>query len=251
MMEAETGVVRFENMDENTFVTLLQFAYSGDYVPPPYERAGGTNTIKEVNTFEALVVGTPVSIQDSVKNCARVKNDECSDEWSGWTSSSKKTKSPSPNLELSKKDVARREFITREYSYPTYNNDQYKPRPNKSPDENYTNVFIGHARLYAFAEKYGIEALRMLTLQKLQGTLMKFKLYKSRIRDIVELLRFSYSNENTPDRERGIDQLRELVTRYTVCEAEALMESEEYLTFLEEGGPFVRDMSLMLLKRLN
>jgi hypothetical protein len=93
----------------------------------------------------------------------------------------------------------RQEFTARKYQCPTYGGDRYEPQPNKSPNENYTNV-LG-TRLYAFAEKYLIESLRMLALRRLQGTLMKSKLYKPRIWDIVELQQFSFSNENTPDRE--------------------------------------------------
>lgn len=37
-------------------------------------------------------------------------------------------------------------------------------RENKSLEEDYTPVFLGYARLYVFAEKWGIDSLKTLTI---------------------------------------------------------------------------------------
>jgi len=114
--------------------------------------------------------------------------------------------------------------------------------PNRTPEEDYTPVFLGHARLYVFAEKYGISTLRSLTLDRLHRTLIYFTLFKERIGDVVALARYAYSNDNTPDYESDIvDDLRRLVTQYIVCEFKTFANTEQFCTLLEEGGPFVRD----------
>lgn len=60
--------------------------------------------------------------------------------------------------------------------------------------EDYTEVFLCHARLYVFAEKYDIEPLRKLSKQKIHQTLIGFHLYTERVGDIVVLLRYVYAN---------------------------------------------------------
>lgn len=119
--------------------------------------------------------------------------------------------------------------------------------PNRKPEEDYTPVFLGHARLYVFAEKYGISTLRSLTLNRLHRTLVYFTLFKERIGDVVALARYAY--DNTPDYESDIiDDLRRLVTQYIVCEFKTFASTEQFCSLLEEGGPFVRDWWRLVLK---
>lgn len=114
--------------------------------------------------------------------------------------------------------------------------------PNRTAEEDYTPVFLGHARLYVFAEKYGASTLRALALSKLHRTLTYFTIFKERIGDVIALVRYAYSNENTPDYDSEIvDDLRRLVTQYVVCEFRAFANTEQFCSLLEEGGPFVRD----------
>lgn len=114
----------------------------------------------------------------------------------------------------------------------------------QEPCEDYTEVFLCHARLYVLAEKYDIEPPRRLTKQKLHQTLISFTLYKERVGDIVALLRYTYAN--TPDRDHATDELRELVMKYIVCKYDKMAPSEEFLDLMEEGGACVRDCLSML-----
>ena len=68
------------------------------------------------------------------------------------------------------------------------------PRSNMHPQENYTEVFLSHARLYVFAEKYDIQPLKKLSRQKLQHTLAIYTLYPERVGDITTLLKYVYVN---------------------------------------------------------
>jgi hypothetical protein len=68
----------------------------------------------------------------------------------------------------------------------------------------------------------------------LQRTLAEFTLYDERIGDIINLLRYSYSN--TTDRSESIDDLRLLVVHYSACVVEDLSRSNEFQLLLEEVG---------------
>ena len=73
-------------------------------------------------------------------------------------------------------------------------------------------------------------------------------------RDVIALVRYAYSNDNTPDYDSDIvDDLRRLVTQYVGCEFKAFANTEQFCSLLEEGGPFVRDwwslVRILYLKR--
>ena len=141
------------------------------------------------------------------------------------------------------KDIAWREFekLSPEGSCAP---SEHRAQINTEPCEDYTEVFLCHARLYVFADKHHIEPLRKLAKHKLQRTLIAFNLYTERIADVVELIRYVY--ENTPPRGHTRDELRELVMRYVVCQYDKLALSEDFLNLMEEGGACVRDCFSML-----
>ena len=111
-------------------------------------------------------------------------------------------------------------------------------RQNSCAEEDYTPVFLGHARLYVFADKWGIEALKTLSLHKLHKTLVTFTPYSARLGDVAELVRYTY--KHTPDFSHEIDDLRFLVMDYLTCEVTNLIRSPEFEQLLEQGGPFAQ-----------
>jgi hypothetical protein len=123
-------------------------------------------------------------------------------------------------------------------------------RQNSNPTEDYTPVFLGHAQLYVFAEQWGIDVLKTLALSKLHKTLTSFTLYAVRRPDIVELLRYTFSNDHTPDRVGAVDDLRSLVMLYTACEVESLVHCPEFLSLVGEGGQLAQNLVQMLVKRI-
>ena len=90
--------------------------------------------------------------------------------------------------------------------------------------------------------------LKSLALHKLHRTLLSFKMYASRIGDVIELARYAYSSEHTCEwSENGaINELREIVVEYIVREIEAIGGSRGLLALMEEGGPFVMDFWSLL-----
>lgn len=124
-------------------------------------------------------------------------------------------------------------------------------RQNSNPTEDYTIVFLSYAQLYVFAEKWGIDVLKTLALSKLQKTLTSFTLYVVRRPDIVELLRYTFSNDHTPDRVGAVDDLRLLVMLYTACEVESLVHCPEFLSLVGKGGQLAQNLVQMLMKRIS
>ena len=109
----------------------------------------------------------------------------------------------------------------------------WKPRQNKESCEDYTQVFLCHACLYVISDRYCIEPLQELALQKLRLTLSTFILFNERVSDIVELVQYTYAH--TMEHEEGIDKLRSLVMDYVVCQMEAIVEDKNFITLLQES----------------
>ena len=127
----------------------------------------------------------------------------------------------------------------------------FEPRQNVERCEGYRPVFLGHARLYVFAEKWDIDNLRQLSLHKLQQTLACFELYRERLVDVTELLTYAYSNDNTRDRQDDtIDELRSLLAHYAACVVKDLNADASFQDFMENNGAFGRDLIQELTKRL-
>ncbi len=83
----------------------------------------------------------------------------------------------------------------------------------------------------------------------LQRTLIEFTLYDERIENIINLLRYSYSN--TTDRSESIDDLRLLVVHYFACVVENLSRSNEFQLLLKKVDSFARDLVKQMLERLS
>ncbi|OCK73622.1 hypothetical protein K432DRAFT_312391, partial [Lepidopterella palustris CBS 459.81] len=120
-------------------------------------------------------------------------------------------------------------------------------RTKQEPYHNYTEVFLCHARIYMFAEKYNIEPLKALSLHKLQQILIHYVIYKDRIEDFVSLLRYSYS---LPASQGSVNSLGLLVTQYAACVVEELGKSHTFFLALEESGPLGKDIIKQVLWRV-
>jgi hypothetical protein len=117
--------------------------------------------------------------------------------------------------------------------------EQFVPHSNTSPMQDFKSVFLGHARLYALADNYGVEPLKELILYKLFKALKSFTIYETRVDGIIEFVRFSY--KNTPSYDNGVDGLRKLAARYIASVLDAIAKSEPFIKLLQEGGEFVKD----------
>jgi hypothetical protein len=264
----ESKTETLKDVDEDTFSRFCEFAYKGDYCPPVFE-------FEEDEVIEA---GSDVHVNGDINSDAISPPPEAdppmdepapyiyeeeppaapplAEDIDGWGFGSGKKKSKKGGKSAyfkqpSKRALFRQEFLEREYST-TQSIDATieacKPVRNKSHNENYLPVFLGHAKLYVFADKYDVQPLKLLALKKLYQTLVIFTPYAQRVGDIVGLVKFTYENtveraassdENTGD-EIVIEELRDLVVGYVMYELEKV-SGEEFNHLIGEGGDFVVD----------
>jgi hypothetical protein len=125
--------------------------------------------------------------------------------------------------------------------------DACKPAPNEEMNESYLPVFLGHAQLYVLAEKYNVVSLKKLAHHKLHRTL-PIKLYAKRIDDIIGLVRYAYSDENTMDNDDEPDELRALVLHYVGHEMDMICDTDVFYALMGEGGAFVINFWRMMMK---
>ncbi|RDA89193.1 hypothetical protein CP532_0504 [Ophiocordyceps camponoti-leonardi (nom. inval.)] len=112
----------------------------------------------------------------------------------------------------------------------------WQPRVNKNPGENYSEVFLAHARLYIFSDRYGLERLAQIALLKLHKVLAKFRFFKERACDFVPLVELVYCHP-VPE------VIRHLVGLYTACKVKKLWRSERFRELVEACS----DLSMGLL----
>ena len=124
------------------------------------------------------------------------------------------------------------------------------PRPNESPEEDYTEVFLSHARLHVFADKYDIEMLKTLTLEELHATIAKYTLYPERTGDIIALLRCVYDRPAQPT--EGMEGMRTLMAEYIGYKMDILMNDGNFqVLMIDNGGPLLGDFVAVVGKRIS
>ena len=151
------------------------------------------------------------------------------------------------SYEISSKHKLKQAFNELRYTGHDVRTDVPPPRPNMLPSEDYTEVFLCHARLYVFAEKYDIQPLKMFAIHRLHQLLKVYRLYPERVVDITSLMRYVYANTRADDK---AEPMRALLMHYVGCEMNTLVNSEIFKAFLEEGGSFVGDFLGIVSKRI-
>ncbi|GIZ37863.1 hypothetical protein CKM354_000129400 [Cercospora kikuchii] len=271
MREAREGQARIEEVDENTFARFVEFCYTKDYPAAEHaivldaasiEQEKQPSEVAEVNSIPAHG-NVPRAAEDEYMDVAEPALG-FDDNWGDFSFPSKKKAkkagykiaAPSqwesaPATSSRKRTVAWKDF--QNMSWNSQSNGSKVPadqaRPNKEACEEYTDVFLSHARLYVFADTYAIEPLRVLSLQKLHKVLGTFTLFKGREEDIATLLQYTY--QNTAERDAKMDELRKLVIKYVSCNVEKLRSNETFKKTLAAENSSSVDLIEMLLPRLD
>ena len=245
MIEAQVGRVVWEDLNVNTFVRFIQFAYLGDY-PAPASLPTASPTVAAVPAaplFTFFPSKAPALSLDPISSKAfGIDEKAFKDVFPPLSKTRQEKTPPKTSVEHSFKDL---DYPARVPATEYFKS--CKPRPNQ-PSEDFTPVFIAHAELYVFAEKYGIKILKQTALHKLHKTLAIYLINPIDIRPIIELIRYTFSDDNTLDQENHLDDLRGLVTAYVTSEIKIIGKCEQFLMLLEEGGPFVRKVWLTTTK---
>lgn len=217
MREANERCAIWADVDPETFVRFSEYAYTGDYqAAPRYTR-------EEMGRREFLP--PPItSLPPIAKKVKKTKTSSTSDEFVG----------PTKNKDLWSQ-------FKKLYPDPVPN---AKPAEN-IPEDDFSEVFLSHARLYVLADCYDVSALKLLCLRKLRQTLERFIVYEESIDAVVQLVCFCY--EHTVES----DDMRDLVNMYTACKVADLWQSNAFQSFVVETGEYAGGLISEMLKRLD
>jgi hypothetical protein len=73
-------------------------------------------------------------------------------------------------------------------------------------------------------------------------TLSTLRLDASKVQEVIDLARYAYLDDSTPDLETEIDGLRKLICFYIAANVEVVSEHTSFMDLIEGGGAFVRDL---------
>jgi hypothetical protein len=231
MSEGLAHEARWEDVDKETFMRFAQFAYIGDYSIP------------------TMIVKPSAPIADDRPRPPSPEFFIPSDEW---TANKAGKKHAYPRAVPVSKTIPVFKDLIYPRPMPQFNFEgTYNPKVGEGLVENIGEILRIHASLYVLAEKWGIDRLKRLTLFKIHKTLSLFSLDTLRLEDVVDFVRYVYSDERTPDLESTVDELRELVRQYIVANAEFTSRNATFLALVEEGGALARDLWKYVAPRVN
>jgi len=216
--------VGLDDVDESTFLAFIRWTYTKDH--PAQE-----HTTIEPEEAAAPEVDFPAP----------------DDDW-GWGKPKKGKKKKTKPTEPAVQGFLRESFISQQRDPDLAPASIPSARANKGPEEDYTEVLLGHARMYVFAEKYDIQDLKKLALQKLQHQLAIHTLYVERCGEILALLRYVYANTREEEGEEGV---RGMLAHYVGVEMGMLVKDGEIKEFMLEEGECLGDFLRMFAARVN
>ena len=257
MAEAREGCAVLEDVDEQTFVRFSEYAYTGDYPvaepiivmdPAMIVDAEEPKSVHPQSEIDIEGFAEPKLAPEDCPGPIVDDTDVVNMSWNYSNYSRKQGKrvegwNNRNDLRSKKEELWRKLESRKYYDSPT----RFSPRKNKEACENYSEIFLSHARLYVFAEKWGIDSLIKLCLHKLQHTLVAFDLYDKRVGDIFDLLDYTYTN--TGDGKNSTDELRTLVVRYAACKVEILTRNQRFRALLESQSLLSADLVQQLIER--
>ncbi|KAJ0119653.1 hypothetical protein J7T55_013856 [Diaporthe amygdali] len=254
MREATERCVKWPDVDEKTFVRFAQWAYTETYVTEEPDilldhsvigataSSTATEALPQSNTSAELPLYSLLRINSGQPN----KKYGCFNYICGCSAladcatCAALTKSSI----FSKRDELIDTFLDQSgSSYPT-SSPAFSARPNTESCENYTGVFLCHAKLYVLGDKYDIPALKQLSLHRLHATLKEFTLYPNRMSDIATLTKYVFQN-TVPE-----DEIRDMITLYYACIVEDASKQDGLESLIDEIPDFAFGLIRKMSERL-
>ena len=215
--EAEERCIRWPEVDKDTFVRFTEYIYTGWYTPASPVIARETQP-GELRSY--LVHEEPDAPRDAQGP-------------------------PPPKRPRKCRDSA----LWAKFKKGYLNQSTIEPFILDQPYEDCTGVFLCHAKMYVFAEYYGIGKLKTMALANLRQSLELFYIHAERIGDVVNLIEYIYVN--TSKQERRTDPMRNLVCIYAACKMESLWESHRFRRAFNMLDGFSERVITRLMKRLD
>lgn len=233
MVEAQQGFAFLKDTDEGTMARFAEWAYKGYYTPANFkieDSSPPSSCLSNEEEGETTSLEQPYPPIDPTETSAVDQQDQ--------------TENEVRTSEELKEAFLRREYVVRRDVI-----DIPPARANQEKSEDYTEVFLSHARLYVFAEKYDIQLLKTLAFERLHHTLATYTLYQNRTGDIMTLLRFVY--DNTQNYAGTVDDLRKMMRDYVGFEMNVLIKDKQFSALIiEDGGPLLLDFMDKVAERI-
>ncbi|KAH8776731.1 hypothetical protein F5883DRAFT_699492 [Diaporthe sp. PMI_573] len=237
MREAKEKCVKWPDVEEKTFVRFTQWAYTKTYVTEEPEILCDSSLI-QTPIFPTVTKTSPAGKAPerplyslAATNLAPSLEKDCC--WNSKCASYGTRNPTSYNKFLDESGTV----------YPS-SGSGFSPRKNTKGCEDYTGVFLCHAKLYVMADTYDIPLLKQLSLHRLHATLKEFNLYPSRMNDISTLAKYVF--ENTVPQ----DKIRDMITLYYTCIVEDVRKQDGLKSLIEEIPDFAFGLISKMSDRL-
>ena len=269
--EKKQGYAEIAELDASTFDRFLEWVYKGYYTAPK-AKSSSTDAGQDLKETKPRSIFDPPAedFEDEAQRIDEGEGQRIDYDWGGldidrpvdgshdsWGASkalykSKKGKKTSSTPAPTSKAVLMESFRARKPVIRETSISIPSPSQNHVPSDNYEAVFLCHAQLYVFAERFLIDKLRILALDELHASLASFHLFTERTGDIVSLLRYAYAETSTRSAEEG---LLSLLADYVALEMDTLIKDAGFGELLVEnandhGGTLLADFLRMVSKRL-
>ncbi|KAK7957986.1 hypothetical protein PG988_012834 [Apiospora saccharicola] len=226
MKEAKEGRVTWDDVDDETFVRFIQWAYTEDYSTAEPDILLDASNI-QIGASAGSSTSKPQQAEKPLHSVQDRSVDTASQTTQGGVRSG---------------DMAKQFTTSTDYALAYID---FEPRINSEGCEDYTKVFFCHASLYIIADKYDITPLSELSMHKLYATLKAFKLYSSRVSNILSLAELVF--ENTCDG----DKMRTMIVHYCACIVEDLTKCEKFHLTLQAYPDFSSALITKMTERLD
>lgn len=256
--ESQTMRVEWPDVDERTFVRFTQWAYTKSYdteepdfildqssielLSPTNDQCEKNEESKDIKAFEQPIYSLQswkqtATVNEACSNCAlQFETCRCGSTFHGSFSCC--------NSRPPKKSLLVAKFLDKDNTdYPTTAS-VFEPRRNKECCEDYSGVFMCHAKLYVLGDVYDIPQLRQLSLHRLHATLREFTLYPSRLNDIAVLTRYIFDNTQSHDK------IREMIILYYTCIIEDVLKQDGLRSLIDDIPEFAYILITKMSERL-
>lgn len=236
--EARDFYAELESVNEETFILFAQYAYTGDYESemckklPEAPREEARSSITEDYGIETA----PICVEAVPDH--PVESTQSLDSW-GFTSKKKCSKCRRSYEEV----TTRRDKLWREFKNAC--SADFPARKDWPGGKSCTdNVFLSHARLYIFADYYGISGLIDSSFHKLGKALMDIELDGDRVENVIDVLQYCYDELAPP-------KLRSFLVLYAACKIETLWKSTRFRELLARRSELSTALIGAMIDRLD
>ncbi|KAG6065306.1 hypothetical protein E4U32_007475 [Claviceps aff. humidiphila group G2b] len=211
LAEGQQGCVVLEDDDVGTFTAFADFVYLGDY---------------------------DLSLSSPDSGDASQQKDKSKDQGRQWGR---------PRNAHWNHFVANPDYSNLNNSTGAWDLGVFVPAPSFKLDRDYSEFLIAHVKIFDFAEHYGVDELKSLSIRNLHDALEKFTLSRKRIDDILALVSFCYDNER-----KNADRLNKMVASYSAAIMDSRVSEDVAKCFeglLKRNAEFAADIAWFLACR--